>query len=441
MKNFHIKNYFIISVITSFIFLWGTNVTIGVNFDFRYVILLIFIFLSKDIADDYKNKNYKFFYLSFSIFVFLIIHGFYSKTLLNFNFFLSIIFIIYLFNVAYYYHHLVSENKKNIIFLFITIFFITILATYFKNPSGNPEPFSCGAFKNYLPGKNDFLSNYFLLHFISSYEFLFQENSHFAMVSVSVIMFSLYLIIEKKISIYLRCILILFILISILKMSATLIIGLSISSIALIFFEYKRISHFLTGTLFFLSIILLSIFFNDVVCLKKINPIAETKNILNQENYFEKVLANNKTTIFSDGTIVSNNEGSSSAIVFYHALNITINSFLEKPFGWGLQGYESAHLNFNKNDKNLNFNKLSNLNTKDGTNNFFKIITEFGVFGFFIYFVLAFVLIDRKVSIENKIFFFPFIITQSVRGAGYFNGGFILIMFILLILQFKKKLI
>jgi hypothetical protein len=344
-----------------------------------------------------------------------------------------------LFNIAYYYHNLILENKKNIIVLFVAIFFITIFFTYFQNLSHNPEPFSCGALKNFLPGKNDFSSNYFLIHFISSYEFLFQENSHFAMVSVSVIIFSLYLIIEKKISIYLRGILILFILVSILKISATLVIGLSISSIVLVLFEYKRISHFLTGALILLSIILLSIFFNDVVCIKKINPTVGGNNILNNYNFNKNLFANSKSTIFSDGTIVSNNEGSTSAVVFYHALNVTINSFLEKPLGWGFQGYEFAHSNYNINDTNLITKQISNLNTKDGTNNFFKIITEFGVFGFIIYFVLAFVLINKNVSVENKIFLFPFLITQSVRGAGYFNGGFILIMFVLLILEFKKK--
>jgi hypothetical protein len=438
-KNFKIKNYFIISVITFFIFFWEANATIGINFDFRYVILLIFIFLIKDVAEDYKNKNYKFFYLSFSIFLFLITHGFFSRNILNFNFFLSVIFILYLFNVAYYYHNLILENKKNIIVLFVTIFFITILFTYFQNLSHNPEPFSCGALKNFLPGKNDFSSNYFLIHFISSYEFLFMENSHFAMVSVSVIIFSLYLIIEKKISIYLRGILILFILVSILKISATLVIGLSISSIVLVLFEYKRISHFLTGALILLSIILLSIFFNDIVCIKKINPIIGGNSILSNDNFSKKWFKNSKSTIFSDGAIVSNNEGSTSAVVFYHALNVTVNSFLEKPLGWGFQGYEFAHSNYNINDTNLITKQISNLNTKDGTNNFFKIITEFGFFGFVIYFVVVLILINKKVSVENKIFLFPFLITQSVRGAGYFNGGFILIMFILLILEFKKK--
>ena len=103
-----------------------------------------------------------------------------------------------------------------------------------------------------------------------------------------------------------------------------------------------------------------------------------------------------------------------------------------------MQGYETAFLNYNKNNKVIDV-RLSRYNSKDATNNFFKIITEFGIFGVFIYLLLAFVLIDKKVSIENKIFLFPFLITQSIRGAGYFNGGFLLIMFILLILQLKNK--
>ena len=92
-------------------------------------------------------------------------------------------------------------------------------------------------------------------------------------------------------------------------------------------------------------------------------------------------------------------------------------------------------LNYNKNNK-VTDNRLSKYNSKDATNNFFKIITEFGIFGFSIYLLLLFVLIDKKVSIENKIFLFSFLISQSIRGAGYFNGGFLLVMFILLISQF-----
>ena len=77
----------------------------------------------------------------------------------------------------------------------------------------------------------------------------------------------------------------------------------------------------------------------------------------------------------------------------------------------------------------LNHQKIDSLisfNNKDGTNNLVKIIVEFGIFGVFFYFSIFLFLINNKVSLELKLFYLPFIITQSLRGAGYFNGGFLL---------------
>jgi hypothetical protein len=42
-----------------------------------------------------------------------------------------------------------------------------------------------------------------------------------------------------------------------------------------------------------------------------------------------------------------------------------------------------------------------------------------------------------------KLFYLPFVITQSLRGAGYFNGGFALIVFLMLftyIRVYKKNI-
>ena len=82
-------------------------------------------------------------------------------------------------------------------------------------------------------------------------------------------------------------------------------------------------------------------------------------------------------------------------------------------------------------------NLLSSLNIKDGTNNFFKLIVEFGWFGVLLYLFLIYSFISKKISLENKLFLFPFIIIQSIRGAGYFNGGFMLILLIIIFLQFN----
>ena len=59
-----------------------------------------------------------------------------------------------------------------------------------------------------------------------------------------------------------------------------------------------------------------------------------------------------------------------------------------------------------------------------------------------IYLFIAYGFWSKNISLENKLFLFPFIITESIRDAGYFNGGFILILIIIVMLQFnlnKKK--
>ncbi len=465
MWNNKITDYFIISVIASFLFLWGLPATIGLNFDSRSVLILIAPFIIKKIIEDWKLKNFYFLYLFLTISIFLIFHGLLLSETINFKFFLSISFFLYLFVAMYYYHNLVLEYKKTLIFFFIFVFFISIFVTYFTGFASNPEPVSCGAIKNYLPGKNDINSNYFALHFISSYEFLFQENSHFAMAAVPVILFSLFLIYEKRISALLSIIIYIFLFISILKMSATLISGLLISSLTLIIFEYKRINYFLSIILLLLSLILTYIFFQDVVCLQKINPKIENTNMLDRnslagslflkidqnfntnfmkqksdQNFDSKDLNNNKIKTYNlDGRILTNETGSTTSAVFFHALNITFYAFLEKPFGWGFQRYEDAFLKYNLNNSNIPIDAIYKFNSQDGTNNFFKIITEFGIFGFILYLIIVFSLISKKISLENKFFLFPFLITQSLRGVGYFNAGFILILLILLFLQFKKE--
>lgn len=456
MNNVLIKNYYIISIIASYIFLWGFPATIGLNFDSRFILILILPFVIKEIIKDWKKKKFIFFYLCICIFLFLIFHGFLLAKKIDLKFHLSVIFLLYLFAIAYYYHNLFLENKKKISFFFIAIFFFTILIYYYIGYTTNPEPISCGAIKNYLPGKHDINSIYYFLHFISSYEFLFQENSHFAMVSVPIIIFFIYLIIEKKISINLTIVIFIFILISILKMSATLVCGLLLSSIVLLLFEHKRISFLLSAVLLFLSFILIYIFSQDVICLQKINPKFNNFNIIDKEktiqkNFFDLVdktfdtnfIKTDKNKINKtykvDNRILDNINGSTTSLVFFHALNITLESFLKKPFGWGFQRYEDAFFEYNKKNPDLLFDQVYKFHSQDGTNNLFKIMTEFGIFGFIIYLILAYTLISKKISTENKFFLFPFLITQSLRGAGYFNGGFVLILFILLVLQFKKK--
>ena len=130
--------------------------------------------------------------------------------------------------------------------------------------------------------------------------------------------------------------------------------------------------------------------------------------------------------------------GSLSSDVFYHALQVTLKSIFDRPFGWGFQGYELAFHDYNERN-NYHRRELGVYNSMDASNTFFKIITEFGIISFFLYSAIFFILVSNKISIENKVFLVPFIVTQSIRGAGYFNAAFILILFLLLVIQFKKS--
>ena len=515
------KNNFIIFIITLYIFFWDTFLTLNINFDIRIIILSLSFYLMSEIHKDIKNKNFLFIYISILIFCLIVAHSFLVGNLLNKKFFLSITLLLYSFSVVYYFYDIIIENKKKIVYLFVSLFLLSIIIHYFRDFALNPEPVSCGAIKNFFIGQaNNQGTPIFLIHFISSYSLIFNENSHLAMTGVGVIVYSIFLMTKDKKLItsdyknkLVFFILILFIIICFLKSSATLLAGMFFSILTLIIFEYKRLNkYFIICSIILISAITF-IFFQDDVCLNKIslhnsnkvefdkiNPFSN-KNKVNKEiklleSNLEKIkkdkdyiiqelnrinnllkdpeiskdekikLLNTKNKIleklknFDDKKkqiyeFIKNKEiadtqkyerkleqrqyrGSLSSDVFYHALKVTINSFFANPFGWGFQGYELAFKDYNK--KNNYFRKeLSVYNNKDASNMSFKIVTEFGIFSLILYSILLFIFLSKKISIENKVFIMPFIVTQSIRGAGYFNGAFILMLFLLIVIQFKKS--
>ena len=58
---------------------------------------------------------------------------------------------------------------------------------------------------------------------------------------------------------------------------------------------------------------------------------------------------------------------------------------------------------------------------------------------FFFYLMLLFIFLNNQIPIDNKIFLMSFIVTQTIRGAGYFNGAFLFIIFLLFMAHFKKS--
>lgn len=489
IKIFNKKN-FIITVVTLYIFFWDMFHVMRVNFDIRLIIFLLSLFLLTEVIKDIKNKNFKFIYICSIIFSLIIAHSFIVGNLLNTKFFFSLIFLMYLFGIAYYFHSIILENKNNIIYLFISLFFVSIIIHLFLNYSSNPEPVSCGALKNILGGKNSFGTPVFFIHFLSSYSLIFTENSHLAMSGIAVIIYSIYLITSKDKNKLLSIFLILFLIVCFLKSSATLLAGTVISILTLIFFEFRRLNrYFIIFSTILISITTI-VFFQDKVCvnkfalsqedyteIQKINPLTDNKEIKKIKKIENKILVVQKridlnkekiknSELFDKDEILelekeliilksekeevlikidenfkkydSVYQSSLSSEVFFHALKVTYNSVFLKPFGWGFQGYELAFNDYNK--KNKVYRKsLEVFNSKDASNTFFKIITEFGFFSMFLYILILFILMSKKINIENKVFLIPFIITQSIRGAGYFNGAFALVLLLLIVIQFKKN--
>jgi len=469
--SFFNKNNLIIIVITSYIFFWDIFHTLGVKFDPRIVTLLLSFILLKEIFRDLKNKKFEFLFISSTILFFLAIHSYLVGNLFNLKLLLSFIFLVYLFGIAYYFYNIILKNKKKILYLFVSLFLISIIFHFFLEYTPNREPFSCGAIKNIFGGKNDFDNYIFILHFLSSYSLIFNENSHLAMSGVPVIIYSVYLFSQKSENKFKVSIIIIFILICFLKSSATLIVGTAFSLLAIIIFEFKRINkYFLIFSIILISINTL-VFFQDKVCVNKLifdnhnleefnefNPFSEVKTRKKKISDINKKLDNSNASQVEKESLIedlkeheefiknkkqeikkrSANLGSLSSDVFFHALKVSYNSILSNPFGRGFQGYELAFHEYNK----ANFVQkewLKAFNDKDASNTLFKIVTEFGVFSVFLYLMLFIIFLSNKIPIDNKIFLMSFIVTQTIRGAGYFNGAFLFILFLLFMAHFKKQ--
>jgi len=112
--------------------------------------------------------------------------------------------------------------------------------------------------------------------------------------------------------------------------------------------------------------------------------------------------------------------------VYLNALNISFEALLHKPFGWGLNMYEYAFdlYMFDQRVYPYHYHEVFTLNYNDGSANIPKLITEFGLFSFILIPIFFIFLFSKKISPQNKIFFVTLILTQLLRGAGYFNGGF-----------------
>ena len=429
-KNFILKNnlinFFFIFFLFSHIYLWDLQNIIDsagkLDFNSTFLRYLILIFLLNFFLQ--KKFSIKFFFdLNILIFSLIFLTQFFINTFiygqfLNLKEVSSIVFFFLLYFVVKNEKEKIIDNLKLIFEIFITINFLSTIYFLFVGK------FSIGA-----------ACNLFLVDSI-----IFHENSHYAMMTTSIIVFYLYLKKNTRNIIFLSLI----IFSSLMNLSLTFVISIIISLVFCIivnlFYKKKNNLWFLIFLIIF-SVLLVS----NNNCKNRINYLSQ-KTFYDQKLYFAK---ENKKEIIKENSYqyLQSSQNTSSKVYNIAILN-TIYTFKNRAFGWGFNSYERL---FNKNimdimknyyqieyEKSLLENKQFPpmvLNTNDARSTLLKILNEFGIFSlFFLYAGFKFIL-NKKVELYLKMTIISLLITQLISGAGYFNGGFSIFLFLMLLLN------
>ena len=401
---------------------------VGFKFDFldaRYLLFLILPIFIYDYSLIKKKKLINFIFL----FLILIISAHtlvlnYIKvidySLMEFSkFCLSIIYIL----IIVFYRDFILKNILKIINLFLIFYFVLILTNSFLNYYNNEVVCLFGCF--------------------SKNREIFKEASHLAFISPLVIIYYLNVVEIKKLNLIYKF-LILFFFISILNNLSTTLLGTIIISSVLIFItNYKFVINKKKFMLLIVFFTLLIPFDRNTVV--KIDQFYDVSSLIDNKyiNYVDKNLITNN--IFSNYDLDNNikekikkidNPGKSKNLSIETLITNTklaIYSLSTDYIGWGIHNYKYAHKTYISKVNTSNVVGTLWLNSQDGTNNFNKGVVEFGFIFFVPILMIIYLLFDRKISINNKLLIFPILFSQTfIRGAGFFNGGYIVFLIILI---------
>ena len=356
-------------------------------------------------------------FLLFIILIQITVNFFFYEQTLNLKEFGSIIFFFLLYIVTLCEKDRIIKNLKTFSELIITINFLGLIYFYFND--GIRIVDSC---------------NLVLVDNI-----VFHENSHYAMMTVSIFIYYIFEKINLRNSIFIF----LLSLNSLVYLSLTLIVGLIASLlICLIILVIHKINKkkILLMLIFFLSILLLS----KNNCTNRITHLVEKTNfdlITVKKNNFDV----NTYTKLSEFKELFETKNLSSEVINIAILN-TIHTFEQgKIFGWGFNSYNRAYEDNFETIKNKYYPnhdlkyELFTLNKSDARSVLLKIINEFGILSLiFLYFAYKFIL-NKSVDLKIKSFISSLLVTQLISGAGYFNGGFAVFLFLMIILSNSKQ--
>ncbi len=349
---------------------------------------------------------------------------------------------VYILSISiYFYYNIIIKNLSFIIYFFIFIFILIFPFSEFK----------------ILSEWEKIYSGYCITQ-IGAKHLIFGESSHLGMLIGGVFAFILLNNKERSIIFFLA---IHAILTLILFLFTSITVFFSITSAYFLIFILEP-KFFLKKLVYYLAITSLAfIFLNSTEkysanCQNKIQETLVAFSLVEEkvskENTQSKKIEN-PSKIDERIKKVRNNELPVSnhhfrfnltTSVFINAINISIETLKERVFGWGLNRYESAFDFYMHNQIVIPYfyHEVYTLNYNDGSANLPKLITEFGYLSIIFLGLIFLFLFNNNLSTSKKIFFLSLIGTQLLRGAGYFNGGFIfsfiIIIYTIFDLKFKK---
>jgi hypothetical protein len=297
------------------------------------------------------------------------------------------------------------------------------------------DPFFCGFFKTD--------SKFFKI--------IFQENSHFGMIAPSIIFYLL----TTTNKLYENILFFIFIIICYLYSSTTLIFSLLLIFIIYLIFYYKKKLVLNNKYHFFLILILIILSLTKYSCNRKLFEFTRL-DFLNKQNYITHInqienyisvyLSEKKLTDSEKKELLINRIRPSDVTittqVFINGIQVAVDTFLNKRvFGYGINNYQTGFEKSINNRKGFYYiNDVKFINKNDGSSTALKAMVEFGIFALIIPIYLLYFLINKKIHINIKLFLFCIILSQSLRGAGYFNGGFLISMILIIHLTHFNKI-
>tara|TARA_B100000989_G_C19533096_1_gene471522 strand:- start:11337 stop:12698 length:1362 start_codon:yes stop_codon:yes gene_type:complete len=453
LLDFLKRNEIIISTVifTVSILFWDFKLNNIFQAKFLIVILLPYLFINYEI-----RQLKKLIFFSLILISFLFLHSLAKVDFqITYYFIFSLIFFYLLILIAFNFvkNFKLILKKSSIIFISISNLLI-ILSIILGN------------FKFY--DHNLYYNGLCLVFFNenkSIFSYFFLENSHFGMTASAIIV---YLLLNfNKINYLNKINFLIFLILSYLYVgSLTLYLGISISIISILVLRISKkfavLSIFLlinTLLIFSLNNCLIRITqiididkvftsHQDTIMVKKLRE-SEVVNSLAESKFFK--FLEEKTNIILINEEIKEKESFDENNKIKDGINVTtiihINHLLfasdairNHLFGVGFQNYAIYAKKFAIKNKIIDgYSTMPLMNINDGASNINKLLAEFGIINILFIILFLFGLYKNSENSNAKSFILTLVITQLLRGAGYFNGGFIFFILILIFLTLKKR--